>query len=161
MDTFFFMRRRRIQFDLFHHKQKLIDCILIISFVFSVLAPIIIIAPKHHNVEMIKIEHSLLECDHTIKSTLQLTSADPDKCLVLLSQLKALPVTSLMLKKNPHCVETIKRLRRYVGNTKNWKYSDEEKRLFNEKAERVRKDAIEIYNKFKVGLFIYWNRRRN
>lgn len=95
-----------------------------------------------------------MEFDHTIKSTLQLTSADPDKCLLLLSDLKALPVTPLMLKKNPHCVETIKRLRRYVGNTKNWKYSEEEKRLFNEKAERVRKDAIEIYNKFKVGMNI-------
>lgn len=55
-----------------------------------------------------------------------------------------------MLKKNPNCVETMKRLRRYVGNIKSWKFSDEDKRKFNEKAEKIRKEAIEIYNKFKV-----------
>lgn len=55
-----------------------------------------------------------------------------------------------MLKKNPLCVETIKRLRRYVGNTKNWKFSDDDKRVFQEKSEKIRKEAIEIYNTFKV-----------
>lgn len=61
-----------------------------------------------------------------------------------------LPITAMMLKKNPLCVETIKRLRRYVGNTKNWKFSEEDKRVFQAKTEKIRKEAIEIYNSFKV-----------
>lgn len=62
-----------------------------------------------------------------------------------------LPITAMMLKKNPLCVETIKRLRRYVGNTKNWKFSEEDKKVFQAKTEKIRKEAIEIYNSFKVG----------
>lgn len=56
----------------------------------------------------------------------------------------------MMLKKNPLCVETIKRLRRYVGNTKNWKFSEEDKKVFQAKTDKIRKEAIEIYNSFKV-----------
>lgn len=62
-----------------------------------------------------------------------------------------LPITAVMLKKNPTCVETIKRLRRYVGNIKNWKFSNDEKNKFQPKTEKIRKEAIEIYNSFKVG----------
>lgn len=55
-----------------------------------------------------------------------------------------------MLKKHPIVVETMKRLRRYVGNTKNWGYTDEQKREFDEKAGKVRVLAEGIYNSFKV-----------
>lgn len=33
-------------------------------------------------------EHDLLELDHSIKSTLQLSSADPDRCIALFSDYK-------------------------------------------------------------------------
>ena len=59
-----------------------------------------------------------------------------------------------MLKKNPNVVDTIKKLRRYVGNTKNWKLSDDDKRNFNENAEKVRQKAEEIYNSFKVNVWL-------
>lgn len=95
-------------------------------------------------------EQTLLSLDFKIKQTLQLTSANPDSCLDLLGQLKELTLTPLVLKKNPHCVETMKRLRRYVGNTRNWQFTEEQKREFNEKAEKLRKISIEIYNSFKV-----------
>lgn len=55
-----------------------------------------------------------------------------------------------MLKKHPIVVETMKRLRRYVGNTKNWGFSDEQKEEFDEKAAKVRNLAESIYNSFKV-----------
>lgn len=55
-----------------------------------------------------------------------------------------------MLKKNSNVVETIKRLRRYVGNIKDWNLTDEERIQFNEKAEKVRQLADALYNKFKV-----------
>lgn len=56
-----------------------------------------------------------------------------------------------MLKKNPNVVETIKRLRRYVGNIKDWNFTDEERLQFNERAEKVRQQADVLYSKFKVG----------
>lgn len=37
---------------------------------------------------LMKTEHDLLELDHTIKSTLQLSSADPDRCIALFSDYK-------------------------------------------------------------------------
>lgn len=100
--------------------------------------------------DFISAEKLLLDLDFKIKQTLQLTSANPDACLALLEELKELKITPLILKKNPHCVETMKRLRRYVGNTKNWQFTEEQKLQFNEKAEKLRKISIEIYNSFKV-----------
>lgn len=69
-----------------------------------------------------------------------------------------------MLKKNPNCVETIKRLRRYIGNCKNWELSDEEKKAFSENAEKIREHADTIYNIFKVSvssLDLFTVRNRN
>lgn len=57
-----------------------------------------------------------------------------------------------MLKKNPNCMETIKRLRRYIGNCKNWKLSDEEKKQFNENEEKVREHAEIVYKCFRVSI---------
>lgn len=62
-------------------------------------------------------------------------------------------ITAVMLKKNPNCVETIKRLRRYIGNCKNWELSDEAKKVFNENAEKIREHADGIYTIFKVSVF--------
>lgn len=59
-------------------------------------------------------------------------------------------ITPLMLKKNPNVVETIKRLRRYVGNIKDWNLTDEQRIQFNEGAEKVRQHADSLYTKFKV-----------
>lgn len=55
-----------------------------------------------------------------------------------------------MLKKNPCCVDTMKRLRRYVGNTKLWKYTDDQKKIFEAQAQQIREQAEGIYNSFKV-----------
>lgn len=61
-----------------------------------------------------------------------------------------IPVTSFLLKKHPHCVETIKRLRGYVGNLQNWQYTVADVQTFNKKAEKVRKIAESVYDMFKV-----------
>lgn len=63
-----------------------------------------------------------------------------------------------MLKKNPQVAETIKRLRRYVGNTKEWNLSDDETAEFNEKAAKIRKLAEFIYKNFKVIDDVTFNR---
>ncbi|XP_037926674.1 hepatoma-derived growth factor-related protein 2 isoform X2 [Hermetia illucens] len=97
----------------------------------------------------LSLERTLIDMNLKIKSTVGLTKADVDKCLELLDEYRELEITPLMLKKNPHCVETMKRLRRYVGNLKEWKISDEEKLQFLEKAEKIRQKSESIYNNFK------------
>jgi Lens epithelium-derived growth factor (LEDGF)/PWWP domain len=99
--------------------------------------------------KILQIECQLVDLDYHIKSSVALDLADPDRCIELLDEYKKLALTPLMLKKNPQCVETIKRLRRYVGNYKSWNMNDEEKREFCVKAEKVRKSSEEIYTKFK------------
>lgn len=49
-------------------------------------------APQLETVRLVKLEHDLLELDHTIKSTLQLSAADPDKCISLLETYKGMHV---------------------------------------------------------------------
>lgn len=65
-----------------------------------------------------------------------------------------LTFTKFMLKKHPVVVETMKRLRRYVGNTKNWGYTDEQKEEFDEKAAKIRSLAESIYSSFKVNFML-------
>lgn len=95
-------------------------------------------------------EVNLLQYDVDIKSSLQLSSADTSRCIAVLEKYKNLEVTALMLKKNPQVAETIKRLRRYVGNTKEWNFTDEQHVAFNDKAAKIRKLAENIYKSFKV-----------
>lgn len=95
-------------------------------------------------------ENILVQCDVEIVSSLQLSGADPTRCIATLDKLKGIDFTTTMLKKNPHIVETIKRLRRYVGNTKSWNYTDEETKAFEQDAHKIRKLAEIIYKIFKV-----------
>ncbi len=95
-------------------------------------------------------EVNLLQYDVDIKSSLQLSSADTSKCISVLERYKNLEVTALMLKKNPQVAETVKRLRRYVGNTREWNFTDEQRLEFNENAVKIRKLADNIYRNFKV-----------
>lgn len=127
-----------------------------------------------HRSDLLEVERNILQFDIEIKTSLQLTAADPAKCIVTLEKYKSNfwiewiflmvidiyimcvclfaeeKITALMLKKNPNVVETIKRLRRYVGNIKDWNLTDEERIQFNENAEKVRQHADLLYNKFKV-----------
>lgn len=107
--------------------------------------------------QIIMNEVNLLQYDVDIKSSLQLSSADTTRCISVLEKYKNLEVTALMLKKNPQVAETIKRLRRYVGNTKEWNFTDEQRVEFNDKATKIRKLAEIIYKNFKVSktLFSY------
>lgn len=105
-------------------------------------------------------EVNLLQYDVDIKSSLQLSSADTTRCISVLEKYKNLEVTALMLKKNPQVAETIKRLRRYVGNTKEWNFSDDQQAEFNEKAAKIRKLAETIYKSFKVNIFFRFHIRK-
>ncbi|CAG2055990.1 unnamed protein product, partial [Timema podura] len=94
-------------------------------------------------------EARLMELDALIKSKLSLIKADPEKCLGYLTELGDLDVQPLMLKKHPHTVDTIKKLRRYIGNVEEWGYTGDKKSLFIQQAEQIRTKAEYVFNKFK------------
>lgn len=95
------------------------------------------------------IEIRLRQLDFQIKSKLLKSSANPDVALGLLETLNRLEVTQQMLKKNPNCVETVKRLCIYVGNAEDWNFLAKEKSVFNAKTESIRNVSMEIYQKFE------------
>lgn len=99
-------------------------------------------------VYFLKLERELVELNSEIKSCVGLAKADPERCVELMEQYQKLKVTPTMLKKNPNCVETMKRLRKYVGNAKAWNLADEEMIKFEFKAQKIRTYAEQIYNQF-------------
>ncbi|XP_076245523.1 JIL-1 anchoring and stabilizing protein isoform X2 [Calliopsis andreniformis] len=105
---------------------------------------------KTNKLRWLRIEAQLLQLDAQIKSNLGLDRANPDKCLQAMDDMLSLPIDPLMLKKHPHIVETVKRLRRYIGNLTDWKLNEEEEATFKQKAEQIRQKAEHIYNKFKA-----------
>uniref|UniRef100_A0A6B2EBR0 Putative hepatoma-derived growth factor-related protein 2 n=1 Tax=Phlebotomus kandelakii TaxID=1109342 RepID=A0A6B2EBR0_9DIPT len=97
----------------------------------------------------LKNQGKLIDLTTRIKATLGLQSANPEACVKLLEEYNDLEITPVMLLKNPACVETVKRLRKYVGNVKQWVMSDQEKAEFEQNAVEVRKRSQSIYTQFK------------
>ncbi|XP_053694979.1 hepatoma-derived growth factor-related protein 2-like isoform X2 [Sabethes cyaneus] len=105
---------------------------------------------ESERVYFLKLERELVELNLEIKSCVGLAKADPEKCVSLMERYQKLKVTPTMLKKNPNCVETMKRLRKYVGNAKAWNMADEERIKFDFQAQQIRSKAEQIYNQFKT-----------
>lgn len=88
-----------------------------------------------------------------IKLALGLEQAEVDRSISLLEEfkMKNLPnITDLMLLKYPNTVDTIKRLRKYIGNLHSWEMEESQVKEFHEKAEKIRSTASAIYEQFKV-----------
>lgn len=99
---------------------------------------------------LLSLEKEFADLNMEIKASVKLASADPERCYKLMEEYEKLKVTKTMLKKNPNCVETMKRLRKYVGNAKEWKMNEEEKLQFDAQAKQIRQKADQIYNQFKA-----------
>lgn len=95
------------------------------------------------------VERDFIQMSQQLRESLGLKSADVNRCVELLKQYKDFELSQLMLLRNPDCVDIIRRLRRYVGNLKEWSLSAEEENEFRTKAEVIRNEAIVIYNYFK------------
>lgn len=80
-------------------------------------------------------------------------------CIKSLEQMKELSAefTQIMLKKNPNCVETVKKLKFYVPDTDRYKMKENEKIASLEAAKKIRELAEEIYEKIKE-VFNFQNR---
>lgn len=101
----------------------------------------------------VKTEYRIAEIDILIKGYLGEEKANTEKCLSVLEELSNTCIHPVMLKRNPAVVDTIRRLRRYVGNADHWGFTEEEKVMFSGKACEIRNKAEIIYEKLK-SLFI-------
>lgn len=102
------------------------------------------------------IQYEMIHNVQDIKLSLGLEQADVDRSIELLESLKAkiLPnITKIMLLKYPNTVDTVKRLRKYIGNLHSWEMEETQIEQFHEKAVAIRTTASIIYDGFKVNLF--------
>ncbi|KPI96585.1 Lens epithelium-derived growth factor [Papilio xuthus] len=104
---------------------------------------------KKSRVQFLKTEMKLIELDAKIKTCLCLEKADTELCLKLLDELMELDIKPLMLLKHPSCLETVKRMRAYIGNTNSWDLSESAALQFNKQAQRIRKQADTLYKNMK------------
>lgn len=94
---------------------------------------------KKEKIHFIQTENKLTQMDDEIKNSLIMSNLDVDKCVAVLEDLEALPVSYLMLRKNPDIMKTIKQCRKFKDS------------------ERIKQKAEVIYNKFKA-LFLNGDR---
>lgn len=88
-----------------------------------------------------------------IKQVMGRDKANPEQAIALLELLKNQILKKLspqMILSNPDVVEVVSLLSNYVGNVEAWKFSDQETRIFNKKAAKIREIAEEIFKSFKV-----------
>lgn len=101
-------------------------------------------------------QYEMINVIQEIKLALGLEKqADVDRSLELMETFKdkVLPdVTALMLLKYPNTVDTVRRLRKYVGNIGPWTMNEAEALKFSAKAEKIRVISSEVYDQFKVSL---------
>ncbi|XP_052866007.1 PC4 and SFRS1-interacting protein-like [Anopheles cruzii] len=98
----------------------------------------------------LKLEREIVALNMEVKASVKLASADAERCVRLLEQYQKLEVTQIILLKHPNCVETMKRLRKYVGNAKAWNMAETEQVKFDFFAQQIRAKAEQIYNRFKT-----------
>uniref|UniRef100_A0A1B6M7W3 PWWP domain-containing protein n=1 Tax=Graphocephala atropunctata TaxID=36148 RepID=A0A1B6M7W3_9HEMI len=104
---------------------------------------------KKEKLEYLKVEAQLLDIDVRIKGSLSLKHAEPETCLKCIDEFLGLKLSPLMFKKHPELVDTVKKLRKYVGNTNYWNMSDEQTHVFAGQAASIRSKSEHIYNKIK------------
>jgi len=105
------------------------------------------IANRQEKVRALKTEQKLADLDLLIKQSLHFQRPEMSKCLEHLNSLHTLPVTPLMLKKQPTIVTTIRKLRKYVGPQS----VDDEKlgEQLESDAQKIRLKANQIFMKLQ------------
>uniref|UniRef100_T1IAJ2 PWWP domain-containing protein n=1 Tax=Rhodnius prolixus TaxID=13249 RepID=T1IAJ2_RHOPR len=98
---------------------------------------------------LLQIEGHLLDIDIHFRRSLNIVNPDFDACFILLDHLVALPITPLMLKKQPHIVAHIDQARSYVGSIEPMLNSDSIQKKFKENSEKIRSKSDIALSKFK------------
>lgn len=98
-------------------------------------------------------QYDMISATHEIRNVLGLKTVDVERAVELLEEFKELilpQITEVTLLKYPNTVDTIKRLRKYIGNVNKWGWDEIQVEKFNEKAAKIRSLAQEIFESFKV-----------
>lgn len=109
-----------------------------------------ILKHKTAKLKWLRIESQLVELDAKIKGCLGLDRAEPKAALDYMVEMLKLQLDPLMLKKHPHVVDMVKRVRRYIGNVKAWNLTEDGVEGFAADAEKIREKADEVFDKFLV-----------
>lgn len=108
---------------------------------------------KKSKLRWLKTESRLVELDYRIKESLSVNRPNIDAAIVALDELNTLQMAPLMLKKHPFIVQTILKLKRYIGPKESAEHTAEQRAMYKEKSALVRNKASMIYEKFKVVSF--------
>uniref|UniRef100_A0A2M3ZI62 Putative transcription coactivator n=1 Tax=Anopheles braziliensis TaxID=58242 RepID=A0A2M3ZI62_9DIPT len=98
--------------------------------------------------DLLEREQKLVWCVIGIKQSVPFNGANPARCLKLLNQYQDMRITATMLKKNPYCVEIIKKLRGYIGNEEERNMDDKERIELYYLTKQIRETAEKIYDRF-------------
>lgn len=106
---------------------------------------------RSRQLQKLLIEDSILSLDFKIMKCMQNAHHDTRKCNDILKKYQNQPITAFMLKKHPHLVDTIKRMRSYVGRLNEWSLTDGwmDADEFRENAAQIRESAVRLYQKFE------------
>jgi len=87
---------------------------------------------KKEQVHFSRAEQTLMQMDTEIKKSLSTENMDINKCAAILDDLSKVPMTAILLKKNPSIMQTVKRCRKFKGS------------------EVIRSKGASIFDKFKA-----------
>ncbi|GJQ79151.1 hypothetical protein Trydic_g5403 [Trypoxylus dichotomus] len=107
---------------------------------------------KDNIIVNIRLDGENVQHKHELKILERLDKADPKQAYEYMDLMMSLEINALMLKKHPLIVDVMKRLRRYVGNVKEWNLSGDSLETFEADAEKIRQKAEEVFMKF-ISLF--------
>jgi len=105
---------------------------------------------KKTKLRWLKTEGRLVELDYRIKESLSVNRPNCQAAIVALDELSTLSIAPLMLKKHPYIVQTILKLKRYIGPKENPEHTSEQKVIYKETSVQIRNKASMIYEKFRL-----------
>merc|ERR1719510_1637555 len=108
---------------------------------------------RKEKVRFLKVEQRLSDIDIEIKTSVHYEHPKMPKCLDLLGELYQMPITPLMLKKQPDIVTTLRKLRKYIGpqiEPSDPKISEE----WGRNADRIRVQAEYVLKQLQSGFTV-------
>jgi len=96
----------------------------------------------------LKAEAALVGLDKSLKSALNNSNPQILKCCELLTEVLDMDIQPLMLKKQPHVVNTIRKLKRYAGPQDQSGYNDQEKKDIKSGVKLITEKSGACYDKF-------------
>ena len=82
---------------------------------------------KKTKLRWLKTEGRLVELDYRIKESLSVNRPNCEAAITALDDLNSLVIAPLMLKKHPYIVQTIMKLKRYIGPKESAEHTEENK----------------------------------